>query len=159
MATRSADRVCYPFPFVSSLRRVLLTKGVTECAKRWKQCLDPQLDRSEWTEEEVSSASPCNGEIINLLRQSTGPSLGGGCGSERKKMERDSDRTFPFPVSQFHQKPVSLLTTKRNHQCRLTGHMQQQIYHSHPTTEQVRKRQKQEGHTTPRPTNNQRNCT
>lgn len=26
-----------------------------ECAKRWQQSLDPDLDRSEWREEEVSS--------------------------------------------------------------------------------------------------------
>ena len=28
---------------------------VPECAKRWTHCLDPALDRSEWTPEEVSS--------------------------------------------------------------------------------------------------------
>ena len=26
----------------------------SECAKRWTHCLDPALDRSEWTPEEVS---------------------------------------------------------------------------------------------------------
>jgi hypothetical protein len=25
----------------------------TECAKRWQQSLDPELDRSEWRDEEV----------------------------------------------------------------------------------------------------------
>ncbi|KAL4890072.1 Homeodomain-like protein [Aspergillus ambiguus] len=28
------------------------TRSADQCAKRWKQCLDPQLDRSEWTEED-----------------------------------------------------------------------------------------------------------
>jgi hypothetical protein len=30
-----------------------LPNVAVECAKRWKQCLDPQLDRSEWTEDDV----------------------------------------------------------------------------------------------------------
>ncbi|KAE8374212.1 hypothetical protein BDV26DRAFT_284477 [Aspergillus bertholletiae] len=31
---------------------VVKTRSADQCAKRWKQCLDPQLDRSEWTELE-----------------------------------------------------------------------------------------------------------
>lgn len=30
------------------------TKHMIECAKRWQQSLDPELDRSEWHDSEVS---------------------------------------------------------------------------------------------------------
>jgi hypothetical protein len=44
--------------YVQSPSRAVLTNWLVECAKRWKQFLDPQLNRSEWTEEEVCSAFP-----------------------------------------------------------------------------------------------------
>ncbi|PWY93212.1 hypothetical protein BO94DRAFT_622366 [Aspergillus sclerotioniger CBS 115572] len=31
---------------------IVSTRTADQCAKRWKQCLDPQLDHSEWTEAE-----------------------------------------------------------------------------------------------------------
>lgn len=47
--SRSADRefLCINagFEFLSNI--------YAECAKRWQQSLDPELDRSEWRDEEV----------------------------------------------------------------------------------------------------------
>ncbi|KAJ5476097.1 hypothetical protein N7475_001826 [Penicillium sp. IBT 31633x] len=36
----------------TAVAEVVTMRSADQCAKRWKQCLDPQLDRSEWTEEE-----------------------------------------------------------------------------------------------------------
>ncbi|KAE8312158.1 hypothetical protein BDV41DRAFT_589134 [Aspergillus transmontanensis] len=45
MLTRDCDRW-------TVVADVVKTRSADQCAKRWKQCLDPQLDRSEWTELE-----------------------------------------------------------------------------------------------------------
>ncbi|GIJ86501.1 hypothetical protein Asppvi_005390 [Aspergillus pseudoviridinutans] len=36
----------------TAVAEVVKTRSADQCAKRWKQCLDPQLDRSEWTEDD-----------------------------------------------------------------------------------------------------------
>ncbi|EAU32760.1 predicted protein [Aspergillus terreus NIH2624] len=36
----------------TAVAEVVKTRSPDQCAKRWKQCLDPQLDHSEWTEED-----------------------------------------------------------------------------------------------------------
>lgn len=46
--TRSADR---GFPLAEE-GRVSITDRELECAKRWQHCLDPSLDRSEWTSDQ-----------------------------------------------------------------------------------------------------------
>lgn len=50
MATRTADRRAPLSPKLAS--RLLMLMRV-ECSKRWQHCLDPKLDYSNWTEQEV----------------------------------------------------------------------------------------------------------
>jgi hypothetical protein len=48
VGTRSADRQLLAWVSCS------VTDQVAECAKRWQQSLNPELDRSEWREADVS---------------------------------------------------------------------------------------------------------
>lgn len=80
----------------------------SECAKRWKQCLDPQLDRSEWTELEVGLYVHGESRIVMLIRTITEPTIDGGMCCQGATMERDSDGAFPYPVTKLDQESVSM---------------------------------------------------
>ncbi|KAL4900548.1 Homeodomain-like protein [Aspergillus multicolor] len=41
----------------TAVAKAVPTRNAEQCAKRWKQCLDPELDRSQWTETEVGLLS------------------------------------------------------------------------------------------------------
>jgi hypothetical protein len=78
-----------------------LPNVAVECAKRWKQCLDPQLDRSEWTEDDVCLTSLWTGTEL-WLKQRTEPSAGRNRGRERETLEGNPDGVFSFAIPQYH---------------------------------------------------------
>ena len=54
-SSEDGDKECrsYASTFNSPMTSPTLTYLVSECSKRWQHCLDPKLDHSVWTEQEV----------------------------------------------------------------------------------------------------------
>lgn len=89
------------------------TNHIAECAKRWQQSLDPDLDRSEWRDEEVcykhwTTIMPCIDESIGSDPHCGDTTFG-------KALERHSARTLPRSVKELHQESVCSLLQLSSH--------------------------------------------
>jgi hypothetical protein len=82
-----------------------------ECAKRWQQSLDPELDHSEWREEEVRIKYL---HIYESWQEFIDNKLGSDSdrsnAAARKALEGHTTRTLSRTIEEYNQEPVCILS-------------------------------------------------
>lgn len=104
----------------SKIAQVVGTRNGDQCWKRWYDCLDPQIDKSPWTPEEVSGRYLLSTHSSYTITSATQLTLADIQGREtapngsqaRPKLDRNRQQTLPKTNLTLGKKQIQHLATK-----------------------------------------------
>ena len=92
----------------SKIAQVVGTRNGDQCWKRWYDCLDPQIDKSPWTPEEVSIRYQYDylPGLILTLTEIQGRQIAPNGGQTRPKLDRNRQQTLPKTDLPFRKEQI-----------------------------------------------------